>query len=148
MKTRLKATILLILLMNLYNAYSQEIINCKTTELYYIEAGMSFSDIMHYDQFMTWDFDLKKQKIVYKNASDIKTFYFSSIKENQHSNENNLIFHFDNSEESLVLIIKSGNYIKIKVASDKEPNSNPASFRKSKIFTNYTIDNLTNLFNN
>lgn len=125
---------------------AQEKLTIKSTELYLLELPLTYGDFKHNDIFSTWNFDFKNKKITYQNPNkEPNTFYFSSFELNQNSTNEKSIIHFDNSKENITLIIKNGNYVKIQYSSEKKPNSNPASYQKIKIYTNYVIDEFTDL---
>ena len=67
---------------------------------------------------------------------------------NKNSTATKKIVHFNTSEEDITLIVRDGNYIKIMYSTNKVPNSEPASYKNGEIYTNYGIDQFTELLNN
>lgn len=142
----LKTLLLFFLVLSSFYAKSQENFTLKTTEFYFVEFPSDFGDFKHSANFFTWDFDIKNKKIIYQDRnSRTNTFYFTSMTQNKNSTSENSIIHFDNSKESITLILKKGNYTKILFATDKEPNIEPASYTKIGIFTNYIVNEFSAL---
>jgi len=127
------------------NSQAQQKLTLKTTESYLIKAPSTYGDFQHKDEFMTWQLDFNNKKMTYNNGKLTKTFNFTNVEANQNSTEERNIYNFENDQESLTLITTSSNYLKIKIYSDRVPNSNPAEHRTVKIFTNYTIDDFNQL---
>ena len=143
-----KIIFLLCFLLSLTNLNAQEKLTIKSNELYVLEMPLTYGDFKHSDKFITWNFDFKNKKITYQNTdNEVNTFYFSSVELNQNSTDTKSIIHFENSKENITLIVKEGNYLKIQHSSDKEPNSNPAGYKKVKVYTNYVINEFTDLLN-
>lgn len=127
------------------NVQAQQKLTLKTTESYLIKFPSTYGDFQHNDEFMTWQLDFNNKKMTYNNGSLTKTFSFTTAEANKNSTEERNIYNFENSKEALTLITGSGNYLKIKISSDKIPNTNPAEYKILKVFTNYTIDDFTQL---
>lgn len=131
---------------SLLNAKAQEKLTIKSTESYTLEMPLTYGDFKHQDVFRTWNFDFKNKKITYQDFNNkINTFYFSSMELNQNSTDEKSIVHFENSKENITLIVKNGNYIKIQYSTNKEPNTNPASYKTIRVYTNYVINEFTDL---
>lgn len=142
----LKTYLLTFLLFIFFNVTAQEKFTLKTTELYILNLPIPPNEIKHNDIFTTWQIDIVNKKITYQKAGkEINNFYFTSYDLNKNSTATNTILHFKNSKEIITLIIKNGNDIKIRLTSDKIPNSNPESYSKIKIYSNYTIDDIAEL---
>ena len=137
--------IYLLVLFTFLSVQAQQKLTLKTTESYLIKFPLTFGDFQHNDEFMTWQLDFNNKKITYNNGNLNKTFSFTTAEANKNSTEERSIYNFENSNEALTLITGSGNYLKIKISSDKIPNTNPAEYKILKVFTNYTIDDFTQL---
>lgn len=124
---------------------AQQKLTLKTTESYSIKLPASYGDFQHKDEFMTWQLDFNNKKMTYDNGIVKKTFNFSKIEANPNSTEERNIYNFENNNEALTLIVGNGNYLKIKVYTEKVANSNPASFNSIKVYTNYSVENYTDL---
>ena len=141
-----KTVLLFFLVLSSFYAKSQENFTLKTTEFYFVEFPSDFGYFTHNAHFFIWDFDIKNKKIIYQDENNrTNTFYFTSIEKNKNSTNEKSIIHFNNSKESITLILKEGNYTRILFATDKTPNIEPDSYTKIGIFTNYVIDNFSGL---
>ncbi len=135
----------LFITLNFFNAHAQQKLTLKTTETYLIKFPSTFGEFQHKDEFITWQLDFNNKKITYNNGSLTKTFNFTIVEASKNSTEERNIYNFENSKEALTLIAGSGNYLKIKISSERIPNTNPAEYKSLKVFTNYSIDDFTQL---
>jgi hypothetical protein len=135
----------LFITLNFLNVQAQQKLTLKTTESYLINMPLTYGDFQHNDEFMTWQLDFNNKKMTYNNGNLTKTFSFTTAEANKNSTEERNIYNFENSQEALTLIAGSGNYLKIKIYSARIPNTNPAEYKSIKVFTNYIIDDFSQL---
>ena len=137
--------ILLLITLKFSSVQAQQILTLKTTESYLIEMPSTYGNFKHEDEFMTWQINFNNKKITYFSGNLKKTFNFSYTEKNEKSTKDRGIYNYENPNESLTLITGTDNYLKIKIYSDRVPNSNPTSYNSVKVFTNYSIDNFNEL---
>ncbi len=135
----------LFITLNFLNVQAQQKLTLKTTESYLIKFPSTYGDFKHNNEFMTWQLDINNKKMTYNNGNLTKIFSFTTAEANKNSTEERNIYNFENSKEALTLIVGSGNYLKIKISSERIPNTNPAEYKNLKVFTNYTIDDFSQL---
>ncbi len=141
MKTLIRFIIMVFIGLTFYNVQAQNKFTIKTTEEYEVKTSASLGEFEHEDLFMTWSFDMANKKISYSTNRIKNSFNFISIELNNNSSNDKTIYNFISRDESLTLIVKNGNYLKIKLYSKKIPESKPVSYENIKVYTNYSIDN-------
>src|SRR5690554_1776228 len=109
----------LCIILSLSNVQAQQKLTLKTTESYLIKFPSSYGDFQHTDEFMTWQLDFNNKKMTYNNGNLTKTFSFTTAEANKNSTQERSIYNFENSKEALTLITCSGNYLKIKISSNR-----------------------------
>lgn len=127
------------------NSQAQQKLTLKTTESYLVKTPATYGDFQHNDEFMTWQLDFNNKKITYNNGKLTKTFHFTNVEANPNSTAERNIYNFENDQDALTLITTNSNYLKIKIYSDKVPNTNPVEHRTVNIYTNYIIDDFIQL---
>ncbi len=145
MKSKIKIMLTVFAIMISISSVCQQKFTFKTTEQYLIELPSTYGKFNHNDECIKWDLALNNKKILYTKTAKTKTFNFVIVTLNPNSTKNRKIYNFVGEDEELTLIVNDGNYIKIKIYQDKISGTKPSSFKKIRIFTNYSANDYNSL---
>jgi len=145
MKKQIRIMLIIAAILISVNSNGQQKFAFKTTEQYQIELPSTYGKFNHIDECIKWDLELINKKILYTKNAKTKTFNFVRVALNPNSTKNRKIYNFVGEDEELTLIVNDGNYIKIKIYQDKISGTKPSSFKKIRIFTNYSVNDYNKL---
>ena len=141
MKALIRFIVMVFIGLTFHNVQAQNKFTIKTTEEYEVKAPASLGEFEHGDIYMIWVFDMTNKKITYSTNGIKYSFNFINAELNNNSSSDKTIYNFTSRDESLTLIVKEGNYLKIKLYSKKIPESKPVSYENIKVYSNYSINN-------